>query len=84
MAFKATLTNITPQSDGTGIGVIEQVTVMFTDDATGFTSTKMYNFPVDTTIASARNTIQADGSAIKAALATIGNLQSLIGTVITI
>lgn len=83
MPFTATIQFITPQStDGENVNYL--VTVNFADSASGFTSTKTYNFPVNTTQASAVATITADGNSLKSGLATAGSLQNKVGAVITI
>jgi len=84
MAFTATIASITPVGDGTGVGVVYQTVVNFADSASSFASTKTYSFPVNTTQAAAVATITADGTAMKAAISTAGNLQGKIGSVITI
>lgn len=83
MAFTATIANIVPQFDGnTGVGYL--ATVNFADSASGFTTTKTYSFPINTTQASAVATITNDGTAMKAALASAGTLTGKIGSVIPI
>ena len=84
MAFTATINSIAPSADSTGIGIVWAVSVTFTDSASGFTSTKFYNFTPTTTISQARTSIIADGTALKAALATAGSLQANVGAVLTI
>jgi hypothetical protein len=84
MAFTCTITAITPTPDSTGINLTYKVDVTFLDDVTGYTSNKSYNFPLNSTQANAVNQITKDGTALKTALATVGNLSSKVGTVITI
>lgn len=88
MAFTATISSITPQQDNSGtngaINISYLVAVNFADSASGFTSSKTYSFPVNTTQAAAVAQITADGTAMKSALATAGTLQSKVGSVITI
>lgn len=84
MAFTATIESITPGADGTGAGVAFWVKVNFEDSASGYSSSKNYVFPPNTTQNSAVNTITADGTAIKSSLAQVSNLQSKVGAVITI
>lgn len=83
MAFQATINSITPSDNGAG-GIQFLVTVTFADSATGWSTSKIYVFPITTTQASAVAQITSDGTAFKATLATISNLQSKVGTVITI
>ena len=84
MAFTATIASITPVGDGSGTGVVYQTVVNFTDSASGFSSTKTYNFPVTTTQAAAVAAITADGTTMKSAIASAGTLQNKVGSVITI
>lgn len=84
MAFTATIQSITPSPDGSGNGINLNVCVVFADSVTGFTQTKSYTFPLSTTQATAVATITADGQTMKTALATIGNLQAKVGSIITI
>lgn len=84
MPFTAQIASINPQPDGTGTGVAYQVTINFADSVSGFTSTKTYNFPVNTTQAAAVAQITADGQSMKTAIAGAGNLQAKVGSVITI
>lgn len=83
MAFTATILSISPQSDGS-TGVTYLVTVNFTDSASGFTTTKTYSLPVNTTQASAVSTITSDGTAMKSALSAAGNLTGKVGSIIVI
>jgi hypothetical protein len=82
MAFQATIVSIAPVPVDTGVAY--QVTVTFADSISGFTSTKTYNFPVNTTQAAAVAAITADGQSMKTAIAGAGNLQAKVGSVITI
>lgn len=84
MAFTATLSTITPQADGTGVGINWLVTVTFADSATGFSSIKTYSFPMGTTQAAAQAAITADGNNLKGALASASTLASKVGTILTI
>jgi len=78
MAFTATIQLINFQNDQFNI------TVLFADSATSWQSTKIYNFPSTTTASTATATITADGTAYKANLTALNNLQTKVGTVITI
>ena len=80
--FSATIQSIIPLPVDSGVAY--QVTVNFADSVSGFTSTKTYNFPVNTTQAAAVAQITADGQSMKTAIAGAGNLQGKIGSVITI
>lgn len=85
MAFTATINSITPQDDGFGTGKLQFVVgVTFADSASGFTTSKTYSFPPGTGQAAAVAAITADGTAYKANLAAVSNLQSKVGTIITI
>lgn len=85
MAFTATLTSITPQDDGTNSAtIIFLASVTFSDSATGFIATKTYSFPSNVNQATAVAAITADGNLYKAELATLSNLQTRVGTVLTI
>jgi hypothetical protein len=84
MAFTATIASIIPVGDGTGSGVVYQTVVNFADSASSFLATKTYNFPVTTTQAAAVAAITADGTAMKATIASAGTLQAKIGSVIVI
>lgn len=83
MAFTAKIISIVPANDGNN-GVAYQTQVDFADSASGFSATKIYLFPVNTTQASAVTTITNDGTVMKTALAGAGTLTSKIGSVITI
>lgn len=79
----ATINEIIAQClDGSTISFL--VTVTFADATTGFSLTKTYSFPINTTQSSAVATITADGNNYKSALATISTLASKVGTVINI
>lgn len=84
MAFTATIVSITPVGDGSGLGITYQTVVNFADSVSGFVSTKVYNFPVNTTQAAAVATITSDGTPMKTAIAGAGSLQQKIGSVIII
>jgi hypothetical protein len=79
----ATINSITPVDNGNGT-IQYAVAVTFADSITGWSTQKTYLFPITETQAAAVATITADGNAYKATLATISNLQSKVGTVITI
>lgn len=83
MAFTAMISSINPTTDGNS-GVAFRVSVAFADSASGFSVCKDYIFPIGTTQASATSTITTDGNALKSGLASISNLASKVGTVITI
>jgi hypothetical protein len=83
MAFTATINAITPSDNGSG-GIQFTVQVTFADSVSGWSTTKIYAFPITTTQTAAVNQITADGTAYKATLGTISTLQSKVGTVITI
>jgi uncharacterized protein (DUF2141 family) len=78
MAFTATINSVNFQNDQW------QVAVTFNDSASGWTSSKTYQFPSNETQAQAVAVITADGTAYKANLATLTALQSKVGSVITI
>jgi hypothetical protein len=84
MAFSATINSIIPTPDSTGINLTYAVQVTFLDDVSGFTSNKLYSFPLNSTQAAAVAQITKDGTALKTALASIGNLSAKVGSVITI
>lgn len=79
----ATIESIELSPDGTGSGVNYQCTVLFSDVTSGYTQTKVYAFPNTATLAADRATIQADLNLIKTAIAGAGNLQNLVGTVLS-
>lgn len=83
MAFTATINSIAPADDGQG-SIQFLVTVAFADSATGWSTSKTYSFPITITQAAAVAQITTDGTALKAKLATISNLASKVGAVITI
>lgn len=79
----ATIESITLSPDGTGSGINYQCNVLFSDVTTGYTQTKIYSFPASATILADKAVIQADLNAIKTAVASVANLQSLVGSVLT-
>lgn len=79
----ATINTVTPRGDGQG-NIQFIVDVTFSDATTSFSLTKQYSFPTSTTQAAVVATITADGNVYKTALATISNLASKVGAVITI
>lgn len=83
MAFTATINAITPSGDGQG-DIQFSVAVTFADSASGLSFARTYVFPVTTTQAAAVAQITADGTAYKTKLTTISNLQSKVGTVLTL
>lgn len=79
----ATITAIGLAPDGTGTGVNNTCTVVFSDVTTGYNQTKTYAFPSNQTIALDKAAIQADLNLIKTAVAASQSLQSYVGTVLT-
>lgn len=85
MAFLATINTITAADDGSGApGINFIVAVTFADSVSGFTTTKTYSFPSNTTQAAAVATITADGTSYKTKIATLSNLAGKVGSVIVI
>lgn len=82
--FTAKIISITPSPDGSGAGINWLVDVTFNDSASGYSQDKTYSFPMGTTQASAVQTITADGTALKTALASASTLANKVGSVITI
>jgi hypothetical protein len=83
MTCIATIQTIGVAPDGTGTGVNNTCTVVFSDDVTGYTQTKVYAFPSTSTIQADRAIIQADLNTLKALLASSVNLQQYVGAVLT-
>lgn len=78
----ATVESIGLAASPNGQGVQIPVNILFAESTTGFSFSKVYNFPANVTQAQAQAQITADGEAIKAELAQVINLQSLVGAVI--
>ncbi len=80
MAFTAKVTAINL------IGSNYIVSVLFSDDASGYTSSSSFNYPTDgsTTQQQVVNDITAAGTIIKNNLTHIATLQSKVGSIITI
>lgn len=80
MAFTATVSSINLQNDNFVINII------FNDSVTSYISTKTYTIPNDGTVTQANVVarITADGTTIKNNLATLNQIQSKVGAVITI
>lgn len=80
MAFTATVSSINLQNDQFIINIA------FNDSATGYTSTKTYTLPNDGSVTqtSVVAKVTADGTIIKNNLTALNQIQSKVGTVITI
>lgn len=80
MAFTATVNSINLQGDNFIIGVT------FNDSATAYASTRTYTIPNDGTVTQANvvTKITADGTVIKNNLTILNQIQSKVGSVITI
>lgn len=80
MAFTATIQSINLQNDQFTIAVV------FNDSATSYTANKTYTFPNDssTTQASVVAKITTDGNDMKSNLTKLTQIQSKVGSVITI
>lgn len=79
----ATITAIGLAPDGTGLGINNTCTVLFSDVTTGYSQTKTYAFPATQSIITDKAAIQADLNTLKTAVAASVNLQSYVGTVLT-
>lgn len=83
MACTATIQSITLSPDGSGNGINYQVGVLFNDLTNGYIQNKTYSFNSTAAILADKAVIQADLNTIKAAINSVTNLQSLVGTVLT-
>ncbi len=80
MSFTATLQSVNLQGDN----FVMQV--LFSDSATGYSTTKTYNIPNDSTVTKAalQARVTADGTDIKNNLTKLNQIQTLVGNSITI
>ena len=83
MPVIATFTATVPAPDGTGGGIVNLCTIVFSDVTTGYSETKVYAFPATNTVAANRAVVQADLNARKAQVAAATTLASFVGTVLT-
>ena len=83
MPVIATFTATTPSPDGTGSGIVNLCTIVFSDVTTNYSETKVYAFPATNTVAANRAVVQADLNARKVQIASATNLASFVGTVLT-
>lgn len=83
MAVIATFTATTPAPDGTGSGINNLCTIVFSDTVTGYTETKVYAFPATNTALANKAIVQTDLNARKTQVASATNLATFVGTVLT-